>query len=347
MEREFSKRLFLATGVGSLPHLDVKRSCDFIEENFKGQIPFWPQLVKRSFNENMYVQFSEGMPGVSVDEKERKIFIDTGAVSFLKEMEETYLHALNKDDEYFAVGEEYAAGFYEMLSRNKLLKEAEYFKGQVIGPISFGLTVTDQNNQAVIYHPELSEILVKVLAMKAKWQIKKIRNRNSALKIIIFIDEPYLVSIGTSFVTVKKEKIINDINELIGIIHEEGAWAGIHCCGNTDWGTVLETDLDILNFDAYNYLNNLLLYSSALNKFLERQGMLAWGVVPNDQESLERSNVDTLAKIIEDAGRKRNILKNNALITPSCGCGTLDESSAEKVHRLAGQIADTLAKKKY
>ena len=262
-------------------------------------------------------------------------------------MEEAYLHALNKDYEYFAVGEEYAAGFYEMLSRRGLLNRAEYFKGQVIGPISFGLTVTDQNNEAIVYNPDLSEILVKVLAMKVKWQIKKIKNRNPALKIIMFIDEPYLVSIGTSFVAIKKERIINDINELIDIIHEEEAWAGIHCCGNTDWEMVLETKLDILNFDAYNYLDNLLLYSSALNKFLGRQGILAWGLVPNDKESLSQATVSTLVKIIETADREKDILKNNVLVTPSCGCGTLDEPSAEKVHQLAGQIADTLAKKKY
>jgi hypothetical protein len=347
MAKELSQKVFLATGVGSLPHLDAKAACDFIEENFRNQILFWPQLVKRSFNENMYVQFSEGMPGVSVDKKGRKVFIDTGAGAFLKEMEEAYLHSLNKDYEYFGVGEEYASGFYEMLSRGRLLSGAEYFKGQVIGPISFGLTVTDQNNQAIIYHPELSEILVKVLAMKVKWQIRKIKSKNPALKIIVFIDEPYLVSIGTSFVALKKERIISDINELISVIHEEGALAGIHCCGNTDWGVILETDLDILNFDAYSYLNQLLLYSSALDKFLGRQGTLAWGIVPNDKESLGQSSVDNLVKIIETAGREKNILRNRVLITPSCGCGTLDEPSAERVHLLAVQIADNLGKKKY
>lgn len=346
MEKEFSRRFFLATGVGSLPHLNVKQACDFIENNFQNQILFWPQLVKRSFSENMYVQFSQGLPGIRVDKEAKKIYMDTGAETFLKDMEESYLHALNKDDEYFAIGEEYAAGFYEMLSRRALFNRTEYFKGQVIGPISFGLTVTDQNNQAIVYNPDLSEILVKVLAMKVKWQIRKIKNINPSLKIIMFIDEPYLVSIGTGFVTIKKEKIINDINELIDIIHEAGALAGIHCCGNTDWGIVLETNLDILNFDAYNYLNNLLLYSSALNKFLERQGILAWGIVPNEKESLLQATADTLVKIIETTGQGKNILKNKVLITPSCGCGTLDEFSAEKVHRLAGQIADTLAKKK-
>ena len=134
MEKEFSNKFFLATGVGSLPHLNVKQACDFIEENFKNQILFWPQLVKRSFSENMYVQFSQGMPGVKIDREAKRIYIDTGLETFLKEMEEAYLHALNKDYEYFAVGEEYAAGFYEMLSRRALLNSAEYSRLDRLGP---------------------------------------------------------------------------------------------------------------------------------------------------------------------------------------------------------------------
>jgi hypothetical protein len=343
MERNFFDKPFLATGVGSLPHLEIKSACDFIENNFRDQIVFWPQLTKRSFNENMYVQFSQGLPGVTVDTQARKIYIATEKNNFLKEMEEAYLRSLNNDYEYFAVGQEYAAGFYEMLSRIKKLNNLKYFKGQIIGPISFGLTVTDQDGQAVIYNPDLSEIIVKVLTMKVKWQIRKIKNQNPKLKILIFIDEPYLVSIGTSFVAIKKEKIINNINELIDAIHAEGALAGIHCCGNTDWGMVLETKLDILNFDAFSYLDNLLLYSDSLKKFLDNQGILAWGIVPNDKEALVNSNIDILLGKIKNTGEKKNILRNNVLITPSCGCGTLSEQLAEEVHALAVGIANKLS----
>jgi hypothetical protein len=341
------EQLFMATGVGSLPHREAKKACDFIVNNFHDSLPFWPQLVKRSFNENMYAQYSQGLPGVVVDKSSQRIYLDKEKDSFLQEMEEAYLHALNGDYEFFAIGEEYASGFYEMLSRLSKIIGLKYFKGQVIGPVSLGLSLTDQNKQAVIYQPELSEILVKVLRMKIKWQIRKIKAARPDIKAVIFIDEPYLVSLGSSFVAVKKEKIIADINALIGVIHEEGGLSGIHCCGNTDWGAVLETGLDILNFDAYNYLGNLLLYKQALDNFLSRGGMLAWGIVPTENESLNKISGGDLVKKIEAASRDANILRNNVIITPSCGCGTLEEPLAERAHLLAKEISAGLAEKKY
>jgi len=60
------ERPFVATGIGSLPHKDPDKAAGWIVENIV-DIPFWPQLPKRSYLENMYVQFAENLPGVVVD----------------------------------------------------------------------------------------------------------------------------------------------------------------------------------------------------------------------------------------------------------------------------------------
>jgi len=63
---------FMITGIGSMPFLDVDETCLLIKENFP-DMPFWPQLVKRSFYEDMIIQFSEGIPFLKVFEEKRTI----------------------------------------------------------------------------------------------------------------------------------------------------------------------------------------------------------------------------------------------------------------------------------
>ena len=78
---------FEATGIGSLPFKDPKAACGIVFDNFK-HIPFWPQLPKRSYLEHMYCQFSEGIPGLKLDEANKTLHIDTGKCAL--EMEKAY-----------------------------------------------------------------------------------------------------------------------------------------------------------------------------------------------------------------------------------------------------------------
>ncbi|MCM8766341.1 MAG: hypothetical protein NC920_05860, partial [Candidatus Omnitrophica bacterium] len=58
---------FQATGIGSLGHIHSPEATSLVLNLFK-EIPFWVQLPQRSFRENMYVQFSEGIPGIVIKE---------------------------------------------------------------------------------------------------------------------------------------------------------------------------------------------------------------------------------------------------------------------------------------
>jgi hypothetical protein len=337
MKDSLFKRKAWATGIGSLPFLSPQQACDFILEVLCDEIPFWPQLPRRSFHENMYVQFSQGLPGVVVDAQQRKIYVDTASKRFDAELESCYQHYLSEDLDYFAIGPDYAAGLHVLSTINHQPSTIGWFKGQVTGPISFGLTVTDERKRSIIYHSELSEALVKLLIMKTKWQIRKLREINSDFNIIIFIDEPYLVSIGSSFVNLDRQDVINKINSLTQAIHLQGAKAGIHCCGNTDWIIPLSCDIDVLSFDAYNYLDKLLLYERDLKRFLKNGGILAWGIVPTSQQ-LNSETVDSLLKRLEELnGLVKNLPAH--IITPSCGCGSLPIELAKRVIATTAKIS--------
>ncbi|MFC1594534.1 hypothetical protein ACFL38_04325 [Candidatus Omnitrophota bacterium] len=345
MNEIFFHKTALACAIGSLPFTDVNQACDFVLETFKEDILFWPQLPKRSFYENMYVQYSQGIPGVVIDEEKRRICIDVESADFLNQLESSLQAYADNNFAYFSIGKDYAVGFHQMLSMLKQQSDVSVVKGQVIGPISFALSVTDQQKQPILYNADVFEIIINCLSMKAKWQIKKFKEINPDVNCIIFIDEPYLVSIGSSFVSLKQEQVVGSINRVIAAIHEAGALVGIHCCGNTDWSIVLSTDLDILNFDAYNYLDNLVLYKDDLRKFFSRDGILAWGIVPTSDEVTKDSlSAETLSQKIVSASEEKELKSAPCIITPSCGCGTIASLDLnQRIHVATTEIASLLS----
>ena len=321
---------FLAMGVGSLPHTESGLACRLIFKHLKQDIPFWPQLPKRNFKENMYVQFSQTLPGAVIDEAGQRIWIDALKDDYSQNVEALYEHYLADDLDYFAIGKDYARGFYEFLNCLKA-EPCSYIKGHIIGPISFGLTVSSQDKKASIYNLEFRDCLVKALEMKARWQVREMKSISPSSRVIICIDEPYLVSIGSSFFNIQNEEVSAMLNDVVKAIHKEGACAAVHCCGNTDWGIVLKTDIDILNFDAYNYLETIFIYREELENFLKRKGLLAFGIIPNSaQGQLPEPNA-----LLDKIGRQDNF----CLVSPSCGLSGVSEERADEVLALTSNFS--------
>jgi hypothetical protein len=135
----------LATAIGSMPHVEPREACSLVLK-YLSEIPAWPQLPKKSFLENMYVQFSEGFPGVIVEGE--RIWVDRSK-DLSKPLEQLYTAYLENNIEYGAISARYAAGFHAFLKEAKQ-KGRKAVKGQVTGPISFGLSVTDQNRRPLL-----------------------------------------------------------------------------------------------------------------------------------------------------------------------------------------------------
>ncbi|MFC2017323.1 methionine synthase [Chloroflexota bacterium] len=323
----------LPTVIGSMPHTDPSEACSQITHYLK-DIPAWPQLPKRSFLENMYVQFSQGFPGVVV--KEDSIYVDRSQ-ELDKPLEQLYAAYLENNIDKYPTSPDYAAGLSSFLSIENLSPLA--VKGQIIGPISWGLTVTDDSRRAILYDDTLADAAAKLLRLKASWQEKTLSQISP--NTIIFVDEPYMASFGSAFVSLSKEKVISLLEEVFGGISR---LKGVHCCGNTDWSVLLDTSVDIVSFDAYNYAQSLSLYPAEVSKFLERKGAIAWGIVPNDEAVLGKESVASLKDRLEEAmapftrtGIRFKQLIEQGLLTPSCGLASLaaKESSAQALELLA------------
>nr|MBU1327558.1 methionine synthase [Candidatus Omnitrophota bacterium] len=333
------KAKFLTIGIGSLPYVDAAKSVDQIFKAF--DIPFWPQLPKRNFKENMYSQFSQGLPGLVIDERKRTIHVDSSK-DLSEELAKICEAYISGDYNSFGITEEFTEGFYAFIRIANRYKP-EYAKGHITGPVSFGLGVTDEKGKSIIYNDSLKEAFVKLLEMKAVWQIDKLKD--VAKQVIIFIDEPYLTSFGSSFVNIRREDVISMLDSIIEGIHSKGAITGIHCCGNTDWSVITETKVDIINFDAYLYAENLSLYSRDIERFLIKGGCLAWGIVPTSNDALKETANSLFKRLslqIENLEKKsipRDLIISNLLLTPSCGMGTLSESLTEDIIKKLTDVA--------
>jgi methionine synthase II (cobalamin-independent) len=321
---------------GSLPHTDPEVACRLVVEAL--DIPTWPQLPSRSFLENMYVQYSQRFPGVVLSGE--RIYVNR-AKDLDPEMERLYIAYLENDLEYGEIGADYAAGLHHFCRFD--VGRPPAVKGQVTGPVSWGLTVVDQDRRPVLYDEVLADAVAQHLRLKAAWMERELHKL--APTTIIFVDEPYMSSFGSAYISLDREQVIALIDEVLAGI--EG-WKGVHCCGNTDWSVLLATSVDILNLDAYEYAESLSLYPDEVGSFLGRGGLIAWGIVPADDRALEET-ADGLVERFERAlglltakGLHRDDLLAAALICPSCGCGTLKVETAERVLRLAGEVAQAL-----
>ena len=337
---------FATTVIGSFPHQACASLCGRLAEL---DIPAWPQLARRSFRENMYVQFSAPLPALVVDDAAEKIYFDTrdDITLALTPFYESYL---DENMETFALPHENAQGFYEMFD---LLKNTagEWAKGQVTGPVSFGLTVTDQDLRASLYNELLADAIVKNCAMNARWQIRRLKEVRP--NIILFVDEPYMASFGSAFISLSREAVIQMLDEVFDAIHDEGALAGVHCCANTDWSVLLKTQVDILNLDAYGYLENLALYPQELADFLARGGRIAWGSIPNQEDiwsATPAGMADRLRTGIKDLTARASAkgiaidetFLSDGFLSPSCGLGSTEENLAERVLEILKETAHEL-----
>ena len=331
----------LPTIIGSMPHTDPVKACSLIT-SFLKDIPAWPQLPDRSYLENMYVQYSEGFPGVVI--KDNSIHIDRSQ-DIDKQLEQLYTAYLENDFSKYPVSAEYAAGLYEFLKPQNLSPLA--VKGHVTGPFSWGLTITDTDGRSIIYDDTLGDAAAKLLRLKASWQENELCRISK--NTIIFIDEPYMTSFGSAFVSISREKVISMLEEVIGGLK---GYKGVHCCGNTDWSVLLDTSFDILNFDTYNYAESLTLYPAEVKKFLDRGGAIAWGIVPNQTEALNGETVASLRDRLEEAmapftrkGIRFEQLVKQGMLTPSCTLASLSEEGSAITLELLTKLSTTIRKR--
>ena len=327
----------LPTAIGSMPHTNPEEACAIVMK-YLPDIPVWPQLPKRSHKENMIIQFSEGFPGVVIQGD--RIHVEPSA-DFHRQLEQIYVDCERGDARRYGVSTEYAAGLHAFFSK---AAGSRMVKGQVTGPVTWSLAVTRQDGLGILYDDTLAEAAAKFLRLKASWQENILRDISP--NPIIFVDEPYLVSLGSVFTPIPEERVPVLLEEVLGGIK---GTKGLHCCGNTNWSVLLNTTIDILSFDAYNHASSLSTYSAEVQSFLKRGGSIAWGIIPNEEEALVKESLPSLRDRLEEAmapftkdGVKFRQIIAQGLITPSCTLASLSLEAANRALELMAVLSHDL-----
>jgi hypothetical protein len=338
----------LTTGIGSVPFLDCKATCGKILETFP-LMPFWPQMVRLGPKERMLNQFLEGLNFLRMDEN--------GDLKIVKKIEresalaEFYEHVISEDLAHFAISEESAVGLYELV-RFLVAKgdniSSGFVKGQVVGPFTLAISATDEEGIAAVNDPDIFEAILVAIEKKAVWQIDFLSR--TLRKVVLFLDEPSLSGYGSAFSTINADKLVGSITQLISNIEQNrDVLIGIHCCGNTDWGLLLRTGIDIISLDSYGFSENFFLYPKEIKHFIEKGGMIAWGLVPTS-DAINKIDLNLLKNAIrsyidywEGLGFEAKYFWEKSIFTPSCGMGSLNDKEASMVFEFMSGLQNLIS----
>lgn len=350
----------LATGIGSLPFTDPSDALRLIKK-YLPDIPHWPQLPSRGRQEHFVNQYLRPLvkADLLVDDGD-KIYFDTTKPDWADKLTGFYTTYLACEEgnrsalSEFAFPKDSAAGFYAFLEEmERETGNASFLKGHVVGPLTVAFQVKDEQGRFAYYNDQLRDLIVKTLAMHAAWQAEELGR--FGLPVLIFVDDPAIGVYGhSSYITVTREMIKEDLEAIFSAVHRAGGLAGLHCCDAIDWSILFELNLEVVSFDAYNYFSSIVPYISSLKGFFDRGGSLAWGIVPTLKGHAAKEDEGSLLEILErewselnERGIPKETLFRHCLITPACGAGLLDHSMAERVYQLASSVSGKLRKLRF
>lgn len=276
---------FATTAMAVMPHIDVNQALDLA---LSLDVPFWPQLPNYSYYEDMYVQAAEHFPGIVLNIEQRTLRFSMN--KFIEELEETLSRF--DDPEYFDVSETYSAVYHRFLAMD--LKERPAIRGQLEGPISFGFNIIDQDERPILFDDTVRPFMFDFMAKRINAQLAKLKRKNA--NAFMFVDEPGLQFLFSAMAGYGDMKAKGDMDQFFAQVDRP---RGVHLCGNPDWDFLLTMDLDILSMDLYTNAEVFASYAKSIGRFLDRGGVIVWGIVPTGFEAFAKEEIPSLIQRLE------------------------------------------------
>ena len=303
----------LTTAMAVMPHTDVDRA---LETALTMDIPFWPQLPRLNYHEDMYVQAAEHFPGILLNLEKRTLRFSME--KFLSELEDV----MNRFDspEIFDISKTFSAVYHRFLDLD--LSDRPAIRGQLEGPISFGFNVADENDRPILFDDTVRPFLFEFMARRVNVQLARLKEKNA--DAFMYIDEPGLQFLFSAMSGYGDIQAKTDMEMFFSLIDRP---RGVHLCGNPDWDFLLNLDMEILSLDLYTNHDVFSSYAPAIKRFLEKGGVLSWGIVPTNIEPFEKESMDSLERLLTqswqklwDKGIDRDLMLDRSLLSPATCC---------------------------
>ncbi len=334
--------------MGIMPHRDIDRA---LQLTLSLDIPFWPQLPHVSYYEDMYAQFSQHFPGIIVDEEHSRLDFETSR--FEKELED---YSLNMEKpEAFSLSEKYSVVYHRFLEEK--LERYTAIRGQLIGPVSFGFKVVDENKRPIIYNDNIKTILFDFITRKINIQYRELRERNE--NAFIWLDEPGLSWVFSGLSGYSDVQAKKDYRSFLTGLESIRA---LHLCANVNLSYLLEIGVDLLSFDAYQMQLMPKGYADSVSRFITNGGIISWGIVPTDSDNLGIHTPQSLAELLKEywkvisdnTGLSLKTIASQALLAPARCClknigqvGASDDVRPDKVVEVDLSIEEVLVEKAF
>jgi len=338
-----TKPEFAATMMAFVPFRDVGQTIKVILESFP-EAPCLPVLT-RSMKYML-----EGIPCIIIDREKKRVLMDFSPERE-EELLEFYERVEQEDLDYFATSPETAPGFYGLLASLKKERppRLKWIAFQTAGPVLLADMIKQSDGTPAFHHETLRDVLTKGINMKARWLEKKIKEEIPGVEVIAGLPETTLVNFTSAGGSGSRDELIRMINEGFDKLN---CLTWIHCCANIDWTLLTDSRVDVINFDAYQHAEIIALYHREFNAFLERGGMLAWGMVPVSNETLDSEDTPSLLKKMEEGinllvekGIDEELLAQSSWVMPACDAVLLTPQNAERAFRMARDISVRLKRK--
>jgi hypothetical protein len=325
------------TAMAVMPHKDADRA---LELALSMDIPFWPQLPHVSYYEDMYVQAAEHFPGILLDLENQTLRFSMD--NFINEFEDAM--ARFDEPEYFDISRDYSVVYHKFLEMD--LSDRPAIRGQLEGPISFGLNVLDQDKRPILFEDTIRPFMFEFMSKRINVQLKRLQLMNP--NAFMFVDEPGLQFLFSALSGYDSTKAKSDMEQFFSVIQRP---RGIHLCGNPDWDFLLHLDLDILSLDIYQNGEVFSSYWKSIKNFLDRGGVIEWGVVPTNFEPFEAENIRSLETrltgvwdFLSAKGIDREFLLSRSLISPATCClvNPDGETTVEKAFAVVNELSHRL-----